>query len=115
MSEPIKARLTNKHPGPRGVWSMGHVVDIKPGETRTLSFRDDVEFDQIDDGIFAIEVDGQEEIEAPAPGTQRLPGLTNKSKETLLQIAIDEGAAIEPDMTLKDLKSAIELHREAQG
>jgi len=57
---------------------------------------------------------GEFEIKGGSEGGKSdLPALSGKSKADLLKIAKDEGVEVEDNATNDDIRSAIELHREA--
>lgn len=81
----IHAMLTNNQQGPRGVWSNGVVIDVKPGETRALEFRDEAEFGDVSGSIFTIE-----RVSAAAKPVADAGADTIKSAVELLDPANDE-------------------------
>ena len=55
MADTIQARLTNKAPGPRGVWASGELVDVPAGGSKVLTFDDEDELNAIDRDTFTVE------------------------------------------------------------
>ena len=99
--------LTNVDVGPRGFWHQDAVVLVDPKQSVDVT-------DMTDDEIKQAKASGYFEIGAGgAPKSDEKPSLAGKNKEALLKIAADEGVEIEDGATNDDIRSAIELKREA--
>ena len=95
--------VTNIAAGDRGIWTTKGLVMLAPGQSEDLDLAkgaDEGEWFKFG-GAAAKDQDDDE-----------LPGLAGKNKDELIAIAEAEGVALEDDMTNKDIRSAIELHRE---
>lgn len=94
------AKYANATPGARG-------INMKDGSVILVESKSTIELDPKDVATF------HPDIQTDAKADQGKPGLTGKSKAALLDIAKDEGVPDVSDaMTVADITSAIELHRE---
>lgn len=94
------AKYANPSLGARG-------INMKNGSVVLVESKQSIELDQKDVSAF------HPDIQTDAKADDGKPGLTGKSKAALLDIAKDEGVADVTDaMTVADITSAIELHRE---
>lgn len=95
---------TNQGKAPRGVYTRDGIVTIMPGQTKEIAIADDIAKEEWDFLSFGQPVASDDPDEKP--------GLAGKNKDELIAIAQAEGVQLEDDMTNKDIRSAIELHRE---
>lgn len=114
--------VTNHTPGARGInLEDGTTVWVEPGQTLDISNLKvkgklpdfGKPGDQADKDAAEVEALRARvaELEAQLAGGKK-PGLTNKSKAELLEIAKAEGVTVAEDAEVKDIKAAIELKRE---
>jgi hypothetical protein len=67
MADTVKARLTNKAPGPRGAWANGELIDVPAGKPTVLTFRDVRELNGVDKDVFQIETSDDVDFDASPP------------------------------------------------
>ncbi|WP_439538688.1 hypothetical protein [Sphingomonas sp.] len=102
------ATIKNISTGPRGAYAAGVLVMAEAGQI--------IEADDYAEEWFVptkaqLDHDGDGNPGGSKPHNP--PGLTGKTKAQLVEIAEAEGVELEDDMTVADIRSAIELKREA--